>query len=78
MKWDSGPTVRWDMQPPVFWDRPTFPVSPGRTGMNTLFKLMLTFLYWGEARFGQKAEFIVTSVTTEPMLTLVPDPFPAA
>ena len=46
--------------------------------MDTLFKLLLDFLNWGEPRFGTKAETIVTAMTTEPMLTLVADPLPAA
>ncbi len=45
--------------------------------MYAVFKLLLSFLYWGEVRFKDKAKHIVTSMTTEPMLTLVPNPFPA-
>jgi hypothetical protein len=45
--------------------------------MDALFKLLLDFVSWGEPRFKDKAETIVTSMTTEPMLTLVPDPLPA-
>lgn len=43
-----------------------------------LFKLMLDFVYWGEARFGTKADLIVNNMTTAPMTTLVPDPLPAS
>src|ERR1051326_4776864 len=78
VKWDAGPTVRWDMIPALHWDRPMPPISPKGIDMNTLFKLVLNFLRWGEARFGTKAELIVASMTTEPMLTLVPDPLPAS
>jgi len=46
--------------------------------MDILFKLKLDFVNRSEAVFGTKAEFIVTSMTTEPMLTLVPNPLPAA
>src|SRR5580765_7052839 len=75
MNWDS-PGIFWDTG--VRWDQPAFPISPRRTGMDILFKLKLDFVGWGESRFSTKAEFIVTSMTTEPMLTRVPDPFPAA
>jgi len=44
--------------------------------MDILYKLLLNFLRWGEAQFRTKAETIVTAMTTEPMLTLVPDPLP--
>lgn len=74
MNWDSL-TAFWDQG--FRWDRPSLPVSPRRTGMDTLFKLSLDFVNWGEPRFGTKADVIVTSMTTEPMLTLVPDPLPA-
>lgn len=46
--------------------------------MDALFKLLLDFVGWGEPRFALKAETIVTSMTTAPMTTLVPDPLPAA
>ena len=45
--------------------------------MNTLFKLLLDFARLSEAQFGEKARVIVTALTTEPMLTLVPNPIPA-
>jgi len=41
-----------------------------------LYKLLLTFVHFPEAPFGAKAELIVTALTTEPMLTLVPEPIP--
>jgi len=44
--------------------------------MDTLFKAALDFVYWGEPRFGTKAELIMTAMTTEPMLTLIPNPLP--
>lgn len=76
MNWDTGPTVRWDMIPAIRWDQPLFPIR-WRNHMN-IYKLLVDFLYWGEPRFGTKANTIVTSMTTEPMTTLVPDPLPAA
>jgi hypothetical protein len=39
---------------------------------------MLNFFRYGEPRFTAKVDYIVESLTTEPMLTLVPDPWPAA
>jgi len=44
--------------------------------MDTVFKLVSNFLHWGEPRFRTKAETIVTAMTTEPMVTLLPDPLP--
>ncbi len=73
MNWDTLPAL-WDKG--IHWDRPTLPVSLKEINMQ-LFKLLLNLLRWGEPRFGTKAELIVTSMTTEPMLTLVPDPLPA-
>src|ERR1051326_8042575 len=75
MNWDTGPTVRWDSIPAIRWDQPLFPIR-WRNSMN-IFKLLVDFLYWGEPRFGTKANTIVTSMTTAPMTTLVPDPLPA-
>src|SRR5439155_9883361 len=69
------PPPHWDKG--FHWDRPTLPVR-WRYPMDTLYKLLLDFLNWGEPRFGTKAETIVTAMTTEPMLTLVADPLPAA
>ena len=74
MKWDL-PMAFWDRG--FGWDRPLFPISLRLIDME-LFKVLLDFLYWNEPRFGMKAETIVTAVTTEPMLTLVPDPLPTA
>lgn len=74
LNWDVGD--HWDSG--THWDHLTLPIAMRRTSMN-LFKLLLDFLYWGEARFKDKAEAIVDKMTTEPMLTLVPDAsFPAA
>src|SRR5512135_31410 len=73
MNWDT-PGIRWDTG--LRWDQPLFPIR-WRNRMN-IFKLLVDFLYWGEPRFALKAETIVTSMTTAPMTTLVPDPLPAA
>ena len=42
-----------------------------------LYGLNCGFSNFGDPRFRDKARFIVTCVTTEPMLTLVPEPTPA-
>src|SRR5476649_2865013 len=75
MKCDTGPTVRWDQVPPIYWDQSGPPLTR-RYPMDILYKLLLDFLRWGEARFRTKCEMIVTAMTTEPMLTLVPEPLP--
>jgi hypothetical protein len=74
MNWDSL-NAFWDQQD--HWDRPTLPNNLKELAMNAVYKLVLNFLRWGEARFGTKAEQIITAMTTEPMLTLVPNPLPA-
>lgn len=73
MNWDD-PSLHWDAG--LHWDLPVPPIIR-RYPMDTMYKLLLDFVNWGEPRFKDKAESIVTSLTTEPMLTLWPDPLPA-
>jgi len=73
MKWDSLPAIRWDAG--HYWDRPVPPFSDKEINMQ-LFKVVFDFINLGFPKFGDKARFIVTCLTTEPMLTLVPNPFP--
>ena len=75
MRWDV-PNKHW--ADGYHWDQTSsISLEDIHMSISMWFKLLLNFIYWGEARFSVKAEQIITAMTTAPMLTLVPDPLPA-
>ena len=50
-------------------------MSNGSKTTGNEFKLLLNFYRWGQPRYYDKVQHIVTSLTTEPLLTLVPAPW---
>jgi hypothetical protein len=72
LNWDV-PLAIWDRG--IHWDRPPLPINSKEIAMQR-FKVIIDYSNLGNPRYLDKARFIVTCVTTEPLLTLVPDPFP--
>ena len=73
MNWDTGPTVRWDMLPPIRWDQPLLPISLEDKKM--IFKLIVAFAKLNLEAFLGKVQQIKVALTSEPALTLLPDPY---
>src|SRR5947207_2803182 len=73
MKWDS-PTAFWDRK--FRWDRPLFPIGIGDSQM--IFKLLVGFEPLSFDALLGKAQRIKVALTSEPALTLLPDPWPAS
>jgi hypothetical protein len=72
MRWDT-PLAKWDSG--QVWDRPSFPIGEGVKSM--IFKLIITFAKLSFGEFLAKAQRIKVALTSEPALTLFPDPWPA-
>lgn len=74
VNWDSvDPLARWDAG--IRWDQPTLLINR-KDPMKDPFKVRTDFSRYGETAFGAKAVAIVTAITTEPLLTLMPNPLP--
>jgi len=72
MRWDS-PLTTWDSG--LHWDRSSHPV--GMKGNRMTFKLLLGFDSLSNPDFSDKVQGIKTALTTEPALTLIPNPWPS-
>ena len=73
MKWDA-PGIRWDDG--HRWDQPLFPIRMGDTKM--IFKLLIGFESLNFSDLLTKSQRIKVALTSEPALTLLPDPWPAS
>src|SRR5919198_5239364 len=72
MRWDADEF--WDSG--IHWDQPSVPIQKGVRRM--LFKLLIGFDRLSGPDFLAVSQGIKTALTSEPALTLLPDPWPAA
>jgi hypothetical protein len=72
MRWDTR-NLRWDSG--LHWDRLPAPADTGESSM--IYKLHINFRRLNNSAFLAKAQGIKTALSTEPALTVIPEPWPA-
>jgi len=72
MRWDT-PHLNWDSG--AHWDRSVNPIGTG--ARTTMFKLLIGFEKLGQEQFLSRAQGIKVALTSEPALTVLPEPWPA-